>query len=170
MRVATFTKIVSVLLVLGVAGSLTFGEDASPAASELVNRMGDSRLTQAQREAAAGELLKLGKEAMPTLIGALHDNRVYLPDYTTPSGTNAPSLTVDLTVGLECDYILTEIVSNGASTKMMGFRYKIFNWPDWWKKHRNMSERDIQKEAKWYNHFMMESTGKGDSIPHLNQP
>ncbi len=127
-------------------------------------------MTQDQRDAAAGSLLKLGKEAMPTLINSLHDNRIYHPNYLTPSGTNGPSVSVDLTVGLECDYMLTSIISNGASTKVFGFRYRVFNWPDWWRKHKNMTQTDIQKEAKWYNRWIMESTGEGDSIPHINQP
>jgi hypothetical protein len=157
-------------MVLCLAGASLFGAESSPQAASLVSMMGDPRLTQDQRDAAAGSLLKLGKEAMPTLINSLHDNRIYCPNYAAPSGTNGPSFTVDLTVGLECDHILAAIVSNGASTKMFGFRYKVFNWPDWWKKHQNMTQADFQKEAKWYNRFIMESTGQGDSIPHINQP
>ena len=169
MRGAIFPKFTHIV-VLCLAGASLFGAEPSPIAAQLVSMMGDPRLTQDQRNAAAGSLIKLGKEAMPTLVNSLHDNRIYIPNYVTPSGTNGPSVTVDLTVGLECDYILTNIVSNGVSTKAMGFRYKVFNWPDWWRKHQNMTQADFQKEAKRYNRFIMESTGEGDSIPHINQP
>jgi hypothetical protein len=158
------------LLVLCLAGASLFGAESTPDAARLVSMMGDPRLKQDQRDSAAGSLLKLGKEAMPALIGSLHDSRIYYPNYAMPSGTNGPSVTVDLTVGLECDYILTDIVSNGASTKLFGFRYKVFNWPDWWRTHNHMTQTDFQKEANRFNQFIMESTGKGDSIPHINQP
>jgi hypothetical protein len=169
MRATIFQKFTHIMILCLAVASVSAAEP-SPDATLLVSMMGDSRLTQDQRSAAAGSLLKLGKQAMPTLINSLHDNRIYLPNYVTPTGANGPSFAVDLTVGLECDYILTNIVSNGASAHVMGFRYKVFNWPDWWKKHQNMTQADFQKEAKWYNRFMMESTGKGDSIPHINQP
>jgi len=169
MRGTFFQKIARVL-VLCLASASVFGAEPAQNAAQLVSMMGDGRLTQDQRSAAAGALLKLGKEAMPTLVDSLHDNRIYFPNYATPSGANGPSFTVDVTVGLECDYILTDIISNGASNKVFGFRYRVFNWPDWWRKHQNMTQADFQKEAKWYNKFVMESTGKGDSIPHINQP
>jgi hypothetical protein len=169
MRNTIFPKFIHIV-VLCLVGASLFAAESSPNAAALVSMMGDSRLTQDQRDAAAGSLLKLGKEAMPTLINSLHDSRIYCSNYATPSGTNGPSFTVDLTVGLECDYILTDIVSNGASTKLFGFRYKIFNWPNWWKTHRQMNQTDFQKEANRFNQFIMESTGKGDSIPHINQP
>ena len=169
MRKPIFPKFTHIV-VLCVAGASLFGAESSPKAALLASMMGDPRLTQDQRDAAAGSLLKLGKEAMPTLVNSLHDNRIYCPNYATPTGTNGPSVTVDLTVGLECDYILTDIVSNGASTKAFAFRYKVFNWPDWWRRHQNMTQTDFQKEANRFNRFIMESTGKGDSIPHINQP
>jgi hypothetical protein len=169
MRGAIFQKF-TYIVALCLAGTSVFGAEPSPNAAQLVSVMGDYRLTQDERNAAAGSLLKLGKEAMPALINSLHDNRIYFPNYVTPSAANGPSFNVDLTVGLECDYILTDIVSNSASTKAFGFRYKIFNWPDWWRKHQNMTQGDFQKEASRFNLFIIESTGKGDSIPHINQP
>ena len=158
------------VLVLCLAGASVFGSEPSPNAPLLVSMMGDHRLTQDQRNAAAGSLLKLGKEAMPTLVNSLRDNRIYFPNYATPSGVNGPSFTIDVTVGMECNYILTDIISNGESTKVFGFRYRVFNWPDWWRKHQNMSQADFQKEANRFNQYIMESTGQGDSIPHINQP
>ena len=164
-----FSKI-TYFLVVCLAGAPLFGAETSPDAAQLVNRMGDSRLTQDQRNAAAGSLVGLGKPAMPVLINSLHDNRVFCPNYEAPSGINGGTFTIDLTVGLECDYILTDIVSKGESTKPFGFRYKVFNWPAWWRKHKDMSQPEIQKEANRFNQWIIESTGQGDSIPHINQP
>ena len=169
MQGAIFSGFTSII-VLCLAGTSSLATESPPAPARLVSMMGDHHLTQDERSAAAGSLIKLGKDAMPALIDSLRDNRIYYPNYETSSGVNGPSVSVDVTVGMECDYILTNIVSNGASGHPMGFRYKVWNWPDWWRKHKDMTQADIQKEAKWYNRFIMESTGEGDRIPHINGP
>jgi hypothetical protein len=161
--------ILSLLLCSFVSASL-FAAETSPDAAQLVATMGDRKLSQAQRDAAAGELATMGKAAMPALIDSLHDNRVYYPHYEEPTGANGPVSGVDLTVGQECNTILMDIVSNGASTKGIGFKYKIADWPGWWTAHKEMSQQAMQKEVKKRNQFIMESTGQGDSIPHINQP
>jgi hypothetical protein len=112
----------------------------------LIQLLGDPRLSSQKHIEAADALQKSGKAAIPALIHALQDQRVYFPHWEVPNSGAIHNQYMDLTVGEACDLILLAIIT---PPNCGGVGYpKVTDWPSWWKKHKDMSLEAIQKEVR----------------------
>jgi hypothetical protein len=139
------TKIVLISLLACVAA---VASDAPPEPASWIAIMGDSAATRQQRDQAAEFLVGMGREAIPALIDSLRDPRVFYPEYM-PAGAPDSSnrWRIDLTVGTECDHLLSRIISGNRCLLTPGYPYQVSNWRTWWAKHQQMSLKEIQKEV-----------------------
>ena len=132
---------------------------ASPDLTALVGILG-SGVALAQKREASQQLVGAGKAAIPVLIGALHDPRVYerrdivnrtdLPGFKPPP---KPQI-ANISVGSRCQDLLYEIVTPVGSPITANFKVfseqklQVDDWPVWWAANQGKSLADIHAELK----------------------
>lgn len=113
---------------------------------KLIFAMGDPSLSVIRHyEAATMIAASTENEALPYLIQALDDQRVFDPEYSRPSG--APDdPPVILTVGKRCESML--LYTFLQVTPKSAHSYRVKDWNAWWHQHRGMTLYEIQQSVR----------------------
>jgi hypothetical protein len=136
---------------------------AAPGAPELtalVVVLGSDTAIANKREASR-KLVESGKVAIPLLIGALHDSRVYerrdIANRMNLPATSPPPAPViaTITVGQRCEDLLYQIVTPAYSSPSAGnFKVyseqilKIDDWGAWWAANQQKTLAEIHKDLQ----------------------
>ncbi|MCK5504380.1 MAG: hypothetical protein KAJ10_04425, partial [Thermodesulfovibrionia bacterium] len=111
----------------------------------LINQMGDDNVSQKIKNAIPEKLYDYGKEAIPYLIEALDDERVFDACYELPSGYDGQDCVI-LLVKQRCNSIINQIITpNPSLNYKYSYYYKVGNWQQWWNENQDKSLNEIRK-------------------------
>ena len=126
----------------------------------LIQQMGDDNVLQEVKNEIPEKLYDYGKEAIPYLIEALDDERIFDPCYMGPSSlTRLPGEECERQrlVKSECVMVIKRIITPSPypqvalDNKGYRFFYKVNDWQQWWNKNQDKSLNEIRKMVRdWY--------------------
>jgi len=151
--------------------------------SRLVQVLGSDASSQEKQEASRA-LVKAGVEAIPVLIGALGDRRVYerrdiANRMNLPPNTPAPDpVMATITMGSHCEDLLYQIITPRHASSFAG-NFKVFSeqvllvddWQKWWEANREKSLEQIHAELRplvdeyWRQHGTTQSVAALPDVP-----
>jgi len=157
-------------------GVVASGEHV-PALTALIDVLG-SNVPLAHKRAVSRALVAAEKAAIPVLIGALRDARVYerrdiANRMNLPPHTTLPPLIAAITVGEHCADLLYEIITPRHASPYAG-NFKVYSeqvlrvkdWQAWWAAHEHQSLAEIHAElqplvdAYWQQHGTTQTVGR----------
>ncbi|MCK5320400.1 PD40 domain-containing protein [Candidatus Parcubacteria bacterium] len=116
----------------------------------LIQQMGDDNISQEIKNAIPEKLYDYGKEAIPYLIEALDDERVFDSCYEFPSGYLGQDCVI-LLVKHKCSSIINWIITPSPSLGYKySYSYKVDDWQQWWNKNQDKSLNEIRKMVRNY--------------------
>lgn len=133
------------------------GEDQRKKAEieSLILQLGDDKIDQNFKKEISIKLEAFGKEAIPYLIAALADERVYDPCAPNSLGLPAGHPDADacriIRVGGECKNIILSIIYPKPDLNMKyPLFYKIDDWQTWWNENQDKSLNEMRKMVRDY--------------------
>ncbi|MCK5123273.1 MAG: hypothetical protein KAQ87_03965 [Candidatus Pacebacteria bacterium] len=125
----------------------------------LIQQMGDDNVSQEIKNAIPEKLYDYGKEAIPCLIEALDDERVFDSCYVGPSGMlrfSNDECNQQFLVNSKCMEIIKGIITPSpypkcaSHNKVYRFYYQVDNWQQWWNENQDKSLNEIRKMVRDY--------------------
>ncbi len=140
------------------------GADVSLSAPQLVALLGDPMYSQDGKHRTQKELLEGGMTAVPALIQALEDQRVYEEvTVQTPEGPRVHKVTVAMVADEMLYEIVTPVYQSKLERKMLPKSMVMFtvkDWRAWHAKRKGRSLEDVHQEVRAVMDRYWQSSGE----------